>query len=485
MSEQDQPNTSSPGSNGSGTNATGAPLAAADVEAPRRTASLTLRSEEDREGDPSTLMDPANRSLAEALRITFRVVQAAMIVLAGLFAFSGFQRIEENEIGVSVFLGKARQTDLGPGPHLAAPYPLGDLIKVNTGVNEVVVSAFFPNALDKTQDPAETIDNGGYSAPSLERDGMLITADLNIAHAWWEGRWRRTDPASTLEHIHPNHEARIVEALLKRGALHAVASEPIDALLKGEVRDIRRRAQETAQASLDVVAGESRGAGIELDDVTISPATPPLELIEKFAAVSNARSERGKARSDAESDRSTILNGVAGRAAPLLIDLIGDYELLVETGDRGGAAAVLETIDAVMAGETVAVEGVTIDPLVSGQVAEILSSADNTYRAITTDAEAQKLIFEAKLAQFEANPRLLVTRDWREALSEFLDKPFVQTMMLPVGGMAELLINEDPDILRELERERNRLEGERAFEQRERDRAAAAFRTDRGIERER
>jgi hypothetical protein len=73
--------------------------------APRRAASITL-SGTGVAGDTASLMDPANQSLAEALKISFRIVQLAMVVLAALFVFSGFQTVEENEKGIRVTLGK-------------------------------------------------------------------------------------------------------------------------------------------------------------------------------------------------------------------------------------------------------------------------------------------------------------------------------------------------------------------------------------------
>jgi hypothetical protein len=46
-----------------------------------------------------------------------------------------------------------------------------------------------------------------------------------------------------------------------------------------------------------------------------------------------------------------------------------------------------------------------------------------------------------------------VSRDWSAAFTSFQSNDFVQTMLLPVHeGVVELWINEDPDIVKELDR---------------------------------
>ena len=51
-------------------------------------------------------MDPANQSLAEALRLSFRVLQVVILVLVVLFVFSGFQTVDEGQSGVLLRWGK-------------------------------------------------------------------------------------------------------------------------------------------------------------------------------------------------------------------------------------------------------------------------------------------------------------------------------------------------------------------------------------------
>ena len=60
-------------------------------------------------GDAAQLreaMDPANRSLAEALQLSFRLLQLAILCLLGLYLFSGFKTVDANQSGVATLWGR-------------------------------------------------------------------------------------------------------------------------------------------------------------------------------------------------------------------------------------------------------------------------------------------------------------------------------------------------------------------------------------------
>lgn len=99
-----------------------------------------------------------------------------------------------------------------------------------------------------------------------------------------------------------------------------------------------------------------------------------------------------------------------------------------------------------------------------------------------SEAIAGLELFRAKQAQYEANPMLMIARDWSSAMAQFLNKDFVTTMYIPEGVSAELMINPDPDIERERDRLRKRAESLEALLQRRSDFKRDAYRSQRGIE---
>ncbi len=455
--------------------------------APERTASVRLRH--DAGAGDASLMDPANQSLADALKITFRLVQLAMVVLAGLFIFSGFQTVNEGERGVSILFGRPAAIDLEPGFRFAAPYPFGELEKVQTGaLSPKVDTAFWPDANNPTASEANI---GRQRSLVPGRHGSLITADLNLAHTQWQVTYRRDRVGDFVRNVLPGDERAIVLHAVERAVVRAVAETTIDDLLKpeGGTRELAQRVQELAQASLNGIAGPGpdgvpEGIGVRIEQIDLERKIPPTMLMQEFAGVITARSEAQRARTEAEAGRAETLNAVAGQASGVLLEQIRRYEVAIETGNREGAEVILATIDRLLIGETVEIDGRQIAGVTSGDVTQLLAEAESDRASTVNRARSDLAMFEAKLAQFEANPQLMIARDWADAYAIFLGKPFVQTQLLPEGAAAELWLNEDPDIVKEIDRAQKRREAMEAAADRERARQLDRFRTQQGIQRE-
>lgn len=456
-----------------------APIEATDT----RAASVSLRTPGEYESD-AALMDPANRSLAEALRITYRLLQFAMVVLALLFVFSGFQSVREVERGISVLFGKVQSAGLEPGFHFAAPAPFGELVKVDIGARSPELTGAFWPPVRQGQSPDNVAALPQDRKLNPEQTGSNITADLNLAHTLWRATYRRADVVPFVTNIDPDFEDELVTAALSRAILQVAGTTSIDDLLKGDTQGIAEQVRARAQRLLDEIAGPGRSSGIELDLVDLQQKIPPTRLLDRFQAVNNARSQGQTLLEQAASARETTLNGVAGPAARAVSSLIDRYELAVETGESEEAEAILAEIDAVFAGEPVTIDGTERPDAISGEVAQILAAARNERYATVARAESDLRLFNAKLAQFQANPSLTIERDHAEALSAFLTQEFVETMLLPEDINAYIVVNPDPAIAREMERARNRLENERAQEQRMRDLRERQFETRQGIQRE-
>lgn len=429
-------------------------------------------------------MDAANQSLADALRITYGFMQFGMVVLLILFVFSGFQKINEGERGISVFLGKPSRTNLEPGAHLNWPYPIGELIRVGGGAVEIPISRIFmPNRPGATSDdallemPIDQFGNQGRLNPS--RDGSLITSDLNIAHTQWTVNYHRSNHMRFVENILPEQEGSVIVIAVRRGVVQTIAETSIDDLLKKSAESIAAQVRDIAQETLD-----NFESGITIDRVVLVRKTPPLYLLDRFASVQSAAQNAGKAREDALLERDQMLNDVAGRAAPVLISMIDDYERHIELGEDELAAALLTDIDLVLAGGEVNYQGQSTLAFVSGEVSEILNYARSYATIRVSQSIADLELFKAKQAQFEANPTLMIARDWSLAMGEFLNKDFVTTMYLPKGTQAELIISTDPDVEAEQLRAKRRKEALDAMLQRREDLVRNVFRSSRGIQAE-
>ncbi|MCA9302974.1 MAG: hypothetical protein KC996_02520 [Phycisphaerales bacterium] len=449
-----------------------------------RQASVQLRDRsQTRRREQHRRMDAANQSLADALRITYKLLQAGMFVLVVLYLISGLQSINEGQRGIAVRLGKIVNRNLDPGFQWSWPYPIGEIVRVDEGSVELPIGTSFMPSLpgnERQESRAMEADIDSFSSSrqlNPERDGSNLTADLNIAHTQWRVYYRRSNHADFVSNILPQQENTMVRVAVERGVVQSVATIPIDELLKNSNESISARVREIAQQSLDKV-----DSGISIDRVVLARKSPPLSLMEQFTNVQSAAQNAGKSREEALLKREQTLNDIAGSASSVLIEQINEFERLTEIGDEKGAEARLAIIDRLLIGEPVEIDGRVISGQASGVVSELVNDATATASSRITRAIAEYQLFEAKQQQYEANPSLMIARDWSGAMSEFLNKDFVSSMMLPTGVQAEMLINNDPDILKEIERRKKEKQFNDAYEKRMDLFRRDLYKTQRGIQ---
>lgn len=458
-------------------------------------ASVTIRrrDDDDRDGGPS--LDPATKSLADALKITYRLLQAAMVVLIGLYVLSGFQSVKESERGIRLTMGRLSARDLPPGFQFSLPAPFGELVKVQTGLQtQEIDKQFFPRLSEHEEkmmvdkDKGTSALAGGTDSLDPDADGHLLTADGNIAHARWSVTYQRSDAGLNASNIDPDSERQIVAAAASRGVVRAAASLTIDDLLRKQVDTsqssvsssrIETLARDAAQAALDQIE-----SGIQITDLTMTVAIPPRFVMASFDRVSGAQSQAAKLIETARTERNDKLTQAAGEAAPLLLDMIDDYEAELTriqqgAGDPSKAAAALDTIDRVLQREEVAIDGQPARVRVSGKVSQIIDDARQYRTSVVNLASGDFQVFKAKKELFDSNPLVMITSDWTQAFTGVLNNEAVQSVFLPEDLARQvLLINRDPRIVRSLEELANRREAEAAQQQRILDRDRKRF-TDR------
>jgi regulator of protease activity HflC (stomatin/prohibitin superfamily) len=459
-------------------------MATGDFESPlgpeqsaqSRHASVTLRSRAQAD-DPATQLDPANQSLAEALGLVFRLLQFAMVVLFGVFLFSGFQSIKETESGIRLLFGKPTGENLPPGFQFAFPYPLGEMIKVDTGAVRLNVDqAFWPRLTDEQRRMTiQQLAGQGMFRLKPGEDGSLITGDQNLVHTQWRAMYQRRDPVQFVRNISPEAERDIVRAAIQRGVVQSVSQVTIDGLLRQttEQGSVATRAREIAQATLDRI-----GAGIEIDLLTLEEQVPPLFVYNDFAGVQSAEQRALKARIEAETQARSVLNAVAGGAHEHLTNQIDLYEQAIALGDREEQERILTIVRALMDGREVEIEGEQVRSLVAGEVTAMLNEARQYRSSIVSQRKGDLARFQAILTQFRSNPDVVLQSQWADAMKMFLDHDYVEIYNLPPGvEVAELWINRDLDDARRADRLRKERQGKEAEERRIRDMERDQFRT--------
>lgn len=448
----------------------------------RRPRSLSLRTAGD-ERDPEMTgsLDPANQSLMDALRITFRLLQLAMVVLLGLFLLSGFQSVKENERGIRLVFGKVARDNLPPGFQFSYPYPVGELVKVDQGNKELRVDeAFWVFLADQREREASLDQLPRRIKLNPANDGALLTSDGNLVHARWQIRYRRDDATSFAQNVSLEHEESIVRAAAQRGIVQAVARTTIDDLLKQTDSDeasVAMSAREIAQRMLD-----GMNSGIVIEQLRMTDRTPPLFVRERFTAVQTAVQNAGKKREEAESEARQILNQAAGSGVGPLLELISQYELAVEQNDEAKKNELLSRIDRTLEGRGEDGEGGGV--VVSGEVTRIIAEARQYRSEIVAQRQRDAETFAAKLEQFRSNPLVMVHNEWQTGLRRFYSRGNLQLLMNPPGtDMIELVLNADPEVLKGQQRRLREEAGREAQREREEVQRREQFRTRTGLER--
>lgn len=435
-----------------------------------------------------SLMDPAHKALVDALRITYLLVKVAMWALVALFLLSGFQRVNTGENGIALAFGKIASTDLAPGLHPSWPYPIGELVKVSTAPVETTVE-FLPDLSDAERrdlrERGPTALAGGGLAQLGVQDSYLLTADQAIGHAQWQLRWRRANAATTIQNINDEDLASIVQAVVRSAIVQAAATHTIDEILRSMPEDWRDpesyeplpdQARRIAQQKLD-----DMNSGVEISQLSLSTRFAPRHVIEDFNSVSKAEQDAQRRIATAQMERESKLTSTAGAAAETILEQIDQYELDLAAQDHEAAQETYARIAALLSGKPVTIDGEEVQFSVSGQIARVVQEAEQFSDQIVADAMTSASIFQAKYAAFQANPAVVVHTDWANAMTSLLQRQSTQSMFMAPSGDMTFTLNRDPEVQRQLERERNAARKKEAMERRERERELERHQRERGV----
>lgn len=435
--------------------------------------------------------DAAQRSLADALRISFALLRLLILVLVVVFLLSGTFRVKTGQVAVRLQLGELVKGDQGDffytpgGPYFAWPEPIDKVIRVPVTAQKLAISDSFWFGI-KEEDIGKTLDEMPVTRElDPELDGFLVTADQNIMHGRWDITWRinernaanfiRTVSASST----PKQMIRDAEVLLKYVAEQAIvatlAQHTADEFRFGQI--LWDRTRKHMQETLNRME-----AGISVTSVVVTTSTPPLAVRGAFIQVDTADSGRKSVITSAKTARARVLGEAAGEAAPTILLVVAHYERLLllrqsETDEQAKTALtqraerVEKALEAFYNGKPAEVcfQGILeeeTDPEKRKQLEACLKpyrlrgkayetvekargNATSTVQAIRKEAEA----FENRLKQYEKNPRVVRDRLWQETLNEIFAGDAERFYLPPGAKEIYIEVNRDPAIAKQKERE--------------------------------
>ncbi|OPZ99656.1 MAG: Modulator of FtsH protease HflK [Planctomycetes bacterium ADurb.Bin412] len=290
-------------------------------------------------------LDPGNKALAEALRISFVVLKIVMICVIGFFVYGGLYKVEQNERAVvlrfgRVVGGEARAVQ-GPGFHWAWPYPIEEIVKIPASNTErkLAVRSFWYHQtakemlgveetmlnprLDFIQDgysltaskSAARVGTGNIGAPEpmgLQTDSPARVSapqvDYNLVHSKWIIRYQVTEPLDFVEQLWDGTESgwANVETLLVNVLSDAVigvsANRDIDWMIWDAPLQFREDVRNAAAKRLEELeVGVT--VGLDLEEIKW-----PRQVRDSFDKAASANIEANRRITEAKAQENEIVS---------------------------------------------------------------------------------------------------------------------------------------------------------------------------------
>ena len=408
-------------------------------DAPRREASAQLQVSEPIAAEAAIrqAMDPANQSLGEALKLSYRLLQFAILGLLVTFLFSGFQTVKEGFSGVKTVFGRVvgdpGAEALAPGLTPFWPYPVGEITSFEVRRTVDLRREFWPRATRNltTEQAVEAADNTQPLRPGPEGDGSLITGDGDLAHVQVTAEYTVEDPVRFLQAIDLEQADRLVRVALQRGVVVAGARMTLPELV--EQREQPAQAiQAEAQRVLDDMA-----SGITLARVTLPERSAPFAVRNELGRVQRNREDAKTAVDKARQDATASLLAAAGPRYEELLSLIDSYEAALSANDLPGADALLKKLGERFESKDIA-----------GGASLVVNRAKAYQGAVASELGKELRRIEGLRDTFAQNPRQLARQLWLEAVRSVLANGQAEVFSLPPGmELSQLSITSSPDVM--------------------------------------
>ncbi len=234
------------------------------------------------------------------------------VALAGIVLMNSFYRVQADEQGVVLQLGKYNRTT-GPGLRFAFwPVEKVEILQVTKEQN---------------------VTFGGRGGD----DGRMLAGDQNMVDIRFTVQWRISDAKKYLFNIRePDALIRVISESAMRDVVGRTAAD--------EVRTKGRFATQEQVKALIQKTLSSYDAGININGVQLEQADPPPQVVDAFEEVQRAEQEQNKLIREAERYRNKLLGEARGEAAQI-VEKAKAYKARVVAEAEGEAARFVKIYD--------------------------------------------------------------------------------------------------------------------------------------------
>src|SRR3954462_4199065 len=254
----------------------------------------------------------------------------ALIALAAvaIWGFSGFFRVEPDELGVVLRFGKYIR-DAKPGLNYHLPYPVETVL-----TPKVTVVQPIHIGMRLIEDPRR-----GTQVRDVPEESLMLTGDENIVDVDFTVFWVvKTGGAGEFLFNIQNPQGT-VKAVAESAMREVVGRSEIQAILTGARQATETGVHELMQKTLD-----NYQSGIQITQVQMQKVDPPAQVIDSFRDVQAARADLERAQNEAQTYANRVVPEARGRAAQVTQSAEAYREQTVADA-RGRAARFTKVLD--------------------------------------------------------------------------------------------------------------------------------------------
>ena len=254
-----------------------------------------------------------------------KLIFSNIFLVITLYIGTGFYNILPFQTGVKLLFGEV--VDMNPpGLHFHLPKPFGNVIKVDTQVIARVESGFRTNWNYEGAEPEAylwefTHTEGRFS--KAPEEAIALTGDENLVDTNFICYYRIIDPIKYALNCENSHE--IIRSLFCYEIHTVLAHYNLDALLTLDRGKIQRELIRNMKEEVKITP-----VGVEILNVFMREAHPPIEVVPEYRAVASAREQKNEIIHKANAYANDLLPRSRGNAET---DILQSYAFATEKVD--------------------------------------------------------------------------------------------------------------------------------------------------------
>jgi len=230
-----------------------------------------------------------------------RGVVLILLAAVAIWGFSGFFRVDPDELGVVLRFGKYVR-DAKPGLNYHLPYPVESVLTPKvTRVNRIDIG------MRLVEDARR-----GTTVRDVPEESLMLTGDENIVDVDFSVFWLVKPDGASAYLFNIQQPEGTVKAVAESAMREVIGRSEIQPILTGARQTIETAVHDLMQKVLD-----NYQAGVQVTQVQMQKVDPPAQVIDSFRDVQAARADLERAQNEGQTYANRVVPEARGRAAQI------------------------------------------------------------------------------------------------------------------------------------------------------------------------